>query len=296
MTPIKDWFNWMLPGDRRQAARQAPIPLVAYFWNGDHPVAHTIRDASRSGLYLLTDQRWYPDTVLNMRLQRTGAPETDPLRSIAVNARVVHSGTDGVGFEFIFPDNADPYQAHSLPDNTTSMKTVQKFITKLQKDSGQALLEYIVVLPILFLLVVNLVNFGGFFYAWTTVADAARAGADYTIMGGSSAVAPSPATGTQVKNMITSDLASLPNVASLVVNICSNDNSGTVQTLAGTCSSATVPVDPEPTNYILTSVDVTYTYRPFIPLFSFPGAGVNLTIPPTTIHQVAQMRSEGGGS
>ena len=37
MTPIKDWFSWMLPGDRRQFARQAPTPLVAYFWTGELP-------------------------------------------------------------------------------------------------------------------------------------------------------------------------------------------------------------------------------------------------------------------
>jgi len=54
----------------------------------------------------------------------------------------------------------------------------------LQASKGQALIEYILLLPLLFLLIVNLVNFGGFFFAWITVANAARAGADYAILGG----------------------------------------------------------------------------------------------------------------
>ncbi len=167
--------------------------------------------------------------------------------------------------------------------------------TRLRENRGQALIEYILVLPIIFLLILNLVNFGGFFYAWITVADAARAGVDYAIMGSSSATAPSAATGAQIVSVITSDIASLPNSASLVVNVCDNDNSASpVKTIAGTCTASIAPTDPEPTNYILTSVDVTYTYLPFIRGFTFPKLGVFLTIPPTTIHLTSKMRSEGG--
>jgi Flp pilus assembly protein TadG len=156
-------------------------------------------------------------------------------------------------------------------------------------DSGQSLVEYLLLLPLLLLLVVNVVNFGGFFFAWITVANGARAGADYQVLGGASAGSLSPATGTQISTMIAQDIAWLPNTKSLSVNICQNNN-GTVTALAGSCSS--VPSDPEPGNYVLTTTDVTYTYRPLIKAgFAFPNLNVYATIPPTTVHRRAVMRS-----
>jgi Flp pilus assembly protein TadG len=144
-----------------------------------------------------------------------------------------------------------------------------------------------------FLLLVNVVNFGGFFYAFITVANAARAGADFAILGGATVASghiAQPGSST-ITSLITTEIASLPNNPSLSVNICKNNQNATppVTTLAGTCSS--IASDPEPTNYVLTSIDVTYTYVPFIPLFSFPNLHINATLPATTIHRRAVMRS-----
>lgn len=103
MAPGKGWLDWLLSQERRQARRRQSLSLVAYYWDGAHPVAHPVRDASAAGLYLVTEHRWYPGTVLAMTLQRTTAAMDDPERAVAVNARVVRSGEDGVGFEFILP-------------------------------------------------------------------------------------------------------------------------------------------------------------------------------------------------
>ena len=167
------------------------------------------------------------------------------------------------------------------------MSTLIRLIRRLKEDPGQALIEYILILPIVFLLIVNTVNFGGFFYAWITVTNAARAGADYGSLGVSSVGAPGIPSGALIKSMITTDISSLPNSASLVVNVCQTNN-GTTKVLTGTCSS--IAADPEPANFTLISVDVTYTYKPFIGVFSFPNLGVYLTLPPTSIRKVAVMR------
>lgn len=156
-------------------------------------------------------------------------------------------------------------------------------------NQGQALIEYALTLPMILLLVINTVNFGGFFYGWISMANAARAGAEYAILGGASVGSLGPASGSQVINLITQDIASLPNSSTLVVSICQNFN-GTITALAGSCSA--IPTDPEPTNYVLTTVDTTYTYKPFIPAgFQFPGLGIYMTLPPTTVHRRAVMRS-----
>ena len=161
---------------------------------------------------------------------------------------------------------------------------------KGERNQGQALIEYILLLPMVFLLLVNVVNFGGFFYAFITVANAARAGADFAIMGGASVASGHIASvsASQISTLITTEIASLPNNPSLSVNVCQNNN-GTVTTLSGTCSS--IASDPEPTHYVVTSIDVTYTYVPFIPLFSFPNLHIHATLPATTIHRRAVMRS-----
>ena len=164
-----------------------------------------------------------------------------------------------------------------------------RFFQRLRRNQGQALIEYLLVLPMVLLLLVNVVNFGGFFYAFITVANAARAAGDYAIMGGATVASAhiAQASASQITTLITTEIASLPNNPSLSVNICQN-NSGTITALSGTCSS--ISSDPEPASYILTSIDVTYTYVPFIPLFSFPNLHINATLPATTIHRRAVMR------
>jgi hypothetical protein len=54
-------------------------------------------------MYLLTLQRWYPGTLLTLTLQRTDKDEAGVRQSISVQARVVRSGDDGVGFRFMLP-------------------------------------------------------------------------------------------------------------------------------------------------------------------------------------------------
>jgi Flp pilus assembly protein TadG len=154
------------------------------------------------------------------------------------------------------------------------------------RQNGQSLVEFALLVPFMFLFVVNVVNFGGFFFAWITVANAARAGAQYAVMGGASVLAPTPPTSAQISAVITQDISSLKNRASLVVRVCSNNN-GTIT--PNTCPG-TIPADPEPATYVLTTIDVTYTYVPLIPLWNFSALGIRATLPPTTIHRQAVMR------
>jgi Flp pilus assembly protein TadG len=164
----------------------------------------------------------------------------------------------------------------------TDRKTFQRFLKRVQSNGGQALIEYVLMLPLIFLLIINAVNFGGFLYAWVTVSDAARAGADYAILGDSSVGAPGVPTVAKITDIITHEVSSLPNAASLSVSVCQ-----TITPLSGSCASLS---DPEATNFVLTAVDVTYTYQPFIGAFNFPNLGIFTSIPPTTIHRQAVMR------
>jgi hypothetical protein len=133
-----------------------------------------------------------------------------------------------------------------------------------------------------FLLAVNAVNFAGFIFAWITVANAARGGAQYMILSSASPGEPTPATLAQIKALVTSDVASLRNNPSITVAICTNST-----TSSNSCTTLT---DPEAPAYTLATVDVTYTYNPYIPLFSFPDLGIRATLPSSTVHRKAVMR------
>jgi Flp pilus assembly protein TadG len=155
------------------------------------------------------------------------------------------------------------------------------------RSHGQALIEFILIFPMLFLLIVNAVNFGAFLFAWITVADAARAGASYWVLGSAAVGSPTPATAAQVTTLVTNDISSLLNHASLVVRACTNNNGTVACTGSGTGTPA---ADPEPATYVSASVDVTYTFQPPIGLFTFANLGIHATLPSTTIHRQATMR------
>jgi Flp pilus assembly protein TadG len=91
---------------------------------------HRIRDISLAGLYLLTEQRWYPGTVVRLVLQRGGAAETDPHRSITVNAKVVRSGSDGVGLALVLPHNQVSRPKQKLDPTQVNTMTFSRFLQR----------------------------------------------------------------------------------------------------------------------------------------------------------------------
>ncbi len=155
---------------------------------------------------------------------------------------------------------------------------------------GQALLEFALVLPLLFLLIVNVVNFGGMFYAFITVANAARTGAQYYSIGGAMVGSPGQPDASQVSALVAQDLASLPNAAGAQVKVCTLLAGASAPTCVGT-GAGSPPADNESSPYTTLSVDVRYTYTPFIPLWEFPALGIHATLPPTTIHRQSVMRA-----
>jgi Flp pilus assembly protein TadG len=147
---------------------------------------------------------------------------------------------------------------------------------------GQSLIEFALLVPLIFLLAVNAINFGGFLFAWITLANAARSGTQYMSMSSASPGPPTAATLAQITALVTNDVSSLLNRSSVLVTICTNNT-----TAATGCTSL---FDPEAPAYTLATVDVTYTYKPFIPLFSFPRLGISATLPSGTLHRKGVMR------
>jgi len=111
-TASKSWLQSMLlsePADPRKAERVALPWLVAYFFTGASPVAHDIRDISVTGVFVLTENRWYPGTVVRITLTDKRNPTA--MRSLTINAEVMRAADDGVGFQFVLKDGKDSRHA-----------------------------------------------------------------------------------------------------------------------------------------------------------------------------------------
>lgn len=131
---LRTWLQNWLSSDRRRAPRQ-PLPgLVAYYWTGSAPRAYQIADISASGFYLLTEERWFPGTMVLMTLQRTDSSGKNLDDSIAVQSRVVRWGSDGLGLAFVVSRSLDAANGDSARENGVDKKTLDRFLSRL-KDS-----------------------------------------------------------------------------------------------------------------------------------------------------------------
>jgi Flp pilus assembly protein TadG len=284
---MKGWLAGGGEEDPRRAPRSIHPEILVYYWDGSAPEGRRIHDISPSGAYICTPERWYLGTIIRLILQRRRAAmaedgPTAPTVSTCIPARVVRQGSDGVAVEFVFRNRKEQESFRTflaaIPAQPASGAPFQPALRR----KGQALVEFALIIPLVFVLAVNAVNIGGFLFAWITVANAARAGAEYMSMSSASVGNPTPATPAQVTTLVTNDVASLMNRASLVVATCTNDT-----TAANGCTTL---FDPEAPAYTLVTVDVTYTYKPYIPLFSFPKLGISATLPSSKIHRKAVVR------
>jgi len=107
----KSWLQKLLspdPVQPRKNVRETVPGLTAFFFTGGTPVPQTIRDISSTGLFVVTEERWYPGTLVQMTLKKTeeGMPRTE--YSISLTVKALRWGNDGVGVQFILRDPRNP--------------------------------------------------------------------------------------------------------------------------------------------------------------------------------------------
>ncbi len=135
--PAKSWWQRLLspePPKPRKAERESFSGLSAYFWTGGVPVQHAIQDISPTGMYVVTEERWYPGTVVRMTL--TDSKEPTVKRSITVNAKAVRWGNDGVGLQFVFQDGKELGRGLDHVVGGISRKQLDQFLQPFRDSKG----------------------------------------------------------------------------------------------------------------------------------------------------------------
>jgi hypothetical protein len=128
------FLRWLFPDiNRRRAKRYASPGLVAYYWTGGAPHCYDVANISATGLYLHTKERWAPETLIQMTLQKAknGNAEAGSENSISVLSEVVRWGEDGTGFNFILKDYDTQYSRELLPGEPLERKTVERFLKRM---------------------------------------------------------------------------------------------------------------------------------------------------------------------
>ena len=129
--PPQNWLQrWWSPDPQRAPRERAP-GLAAYYWNGVASKAHSVRDISATGLYVVTEERWYPGTLILMTLQSTQAGEEMAERSISVLSRAVRWGNDGVGLQFVLSDEENPRNGKDSHMDGVNKKELARFLQEL---------------------------------------------------------------------------------------------------------------------------------------------------------------------
>ena len=82
---------------------------------------------------MVTEERWYPGTLVLMTLQRSGVGEELAERSVAVHSRAVRWGPDGVGLQFVLSDEKAVREGKLPLLDASGRKELEHFLTYLKK-------------------------------------------------------------------------------------------------------------------------------------------------------------------
>jgi len=130
---LQEWFQrWWSP-DPRRAPREPGAGLTIHYWDGGAPKAHGVRDISSTGLYLVTDSRWYPGTVLLMNMQRSPCEDPGGECAIPVHSVVIRSGEDGVGLQFVLDETRLNLAGPDVA-GVANRKQLEQFLQSFRKE------------------------------------------------------------------------------------------------------------------------------------------------------------------
>jgi hypothetical protein len=124
-------MRWLVP-DKRKNPR-VPMPnLVAFRRSGEKLMTYAVEDISKTGIYVLTDERPQPGTVFPLTLQKSGRLRDEANGTVAVYVKVLRWGPDGLGMEFITSPEAGPPHADFKLEGGASTEKLHAFVSSVK--------------------------------------------------------------------------------------------------------------------------------------------------------------------
>jgi hypothetical protein len=133
---LKRLFSPAEPTEPRKASRAALPGLIAHFWTGGAPQSHDILNISSTGLYVRTEERWYPGTLIQMTLKKTG-PGAGGDASISLLVKANRWGNDGVGLGFVVRDPHGPRGGDGDQPGAIDRDVLDRFLAKIGHGNGE---------------------------------------------------------------------------------------------------------------------------------------------------------------
>jgi len=101
--------------------------VFVYYWEGAASAPRGVRNLSVTGAEIVTPDRWYPGTIINLTLQSGGQAEGDgaaTCKALSMRSKVVAHSRDGVRLEFLYL-------------NQQEREAARRFLAALRMENGR---------------------------------------------------------------------------------------------------------------------------------------------------------------
>ena len=163
MVLARRFLEWLIGAPMTEpVAPKFPNMLSAWYWNGGTSIAAKVREISDSGAHLYTPESWYPGTILTITFQcgsgKNGAKSSDVL---TLPCRVAGHEQDGMRVTFMCAGPEERKALQRFIKGVPCRETPLVF----RRERGRSLVEFGLVVPLVFLLIIIAVNCGALIYA-----------------------------------------------------------------------------------------------------------------------------------
>ncbi|HMG85338.1 MAG TPA: PilZ domain-containing protein [Terracidiphilus sp.] len=135
----KRMLRLIFPDQRKQERLPTP-PLVGYLGTACASKPYDLGDISLTGFCLLTGERWIPGTEMPITLHRTNLPAQDDKDSFTVQATVVRSDGEGVGFSIVLSEEeSNAVHGNPLRVKWMTKQEMAQFLARLKAQPGSEL-------------------------------------------------------------------------------------------------------------------------------------------------------------
>ncbi len=128
--------------DRRRHERYTSCSVTAYYWTGKMLQAYKVANLSRTGFYLVTEERSLPGSLIPITLQITNAPDDATDTTIFVHATVTRWGLDGMGLEFVLSNPKELNTSQTFSKYGADHLALERFLQQLEVLGGSARSEF----------------------------------------------------------------------------------------------------------------------------------------------------------